>query len=92
MELVCETLGPVTDTLNQRLPLKQTVVTQMDFQCQRNDGDTAGRPTADARQRDEGHLPSDVVKSHSNTSDDSFLENAELYRRDTQIQHRTRYW
>ena len=30
VEFVCETLGPVTETLNQRLPLKQIVVMQTD--------------------------------------------------------------
>ena len=62
VEFVCEKLGPVTGTLNQRLPVKQTVVTQTDSTCGMKDSDTAGRPTAVARQRDEGHLSDDVVK------------------------------
>ena len=62
VEFVCETLGPVTGTLNQRLPVKQTVVTQTDSTCGMKMSDTARRPTAVARQRDEGHLSDDVVK------------------------------
>ena len=74
VEFVCETLGPVTGALNQRLLLKQTVVTQTDSTCGMKDSDSAGCPTAAARQRDEGHLSDDVVKGPSNTPQDPFLE------------------
>ena len=75
VEFVCETLGPVTGALKQRLPLKQTAVTQTDSSCGMKDSDYAGCPSAAARQRDEGHLSDDVVKGPSNTPQDSFLEN-----------------
>ena len=75
VEFVCETLGPVTATLNQRLPLKQTVVTETNSTCGMKDSDSAGRPTAAARQRDGGNLSDEVVKGPSNTTQDSFLEN-----------------
>ena len=75
VEFVCETLGPVTGTLNQRLPLKQTVVTETDSTCGVKDSDSAWRPIAAARQRDEGNLSDDVVKGPSSTPQDSFLEN-----------------
>ena len=75
VEFVCETLGPVTATLNQRLPLKQTVVTEADSICGMKDSDSAGCPTAAARQRDEGNLSDELVKGPSNTTQDSFLEN-----------------
>ena len=76
MEFVCKTLGPVTGALNQRLPLKQTVVTQTDSTYGMKDSDSAGCPTAAARQSDEGHLSDNVVKGPSNTPQDSFLENS----------------
>ena len=75
VEFVCGTLGPVTATLNQRLPLKQTVVTERNSTCGMKDSDSAGRPTAAARQRDGGNLSDEVVKGPSNTTQDSFLEN-----------------
>ena len=75
VEFVCETLGPVTATLNQRLSLKQTAVTETDSTCGMKDSDSAGRPAAAARQRDGGNLSDEVVKGPSNTTQDSFLEN-----------------